>query len=66
LYIYPRISNKKETPDLFKHPKVHLIDAPIVEISATFIRKSIAGKKNIRALLPDKAWKYLDEMNFYK
>jgi len=66
LYIYPRITSKKEIPDLFKHPKVHLIDAPVVEISATFIRKSIAGKKNIRALLPDKAWKYLDEMNFYK
>jgi len=66
LYIYPRISSKKEIPDLVKHPKVHLIEAPIVEISATFIRKSIAEKKNIRALLPDKAWKYLDEMNFYK
>jgi nicotinate-nucleotide adenylyltransferase len=66
LYIYPRITSKKERPDLFKHSKVHLIDAPVVEVSATFIRKSIAGKKNIRALLPDKAWKYLDEMNFYK
>ena len=66
LYIYPRITSKKENQDLFIHPKVHLIDAPVVEISATFIRKSIAEKKNIRALLPDKAWKYLDEMNFYK
>jgi hypothetical protein len=27
------------------HPKVHLIDAPIVEISSTFIRKSIKEGK---------------------
>lgn len=66
LYIYPRITAEKEVPDLFKHPKVHVIDAPIVEISATFIRKCIKENKNVRALLPDKVWKYIDEMNFYK
>jgi len=66
LYIYPRIAAEKEVPDIFKNPKVHMIAAPIVEISATFIRKSIAEKKNVRALLPDKVWNYLDEMNFYK
>jgi len=66
LYIYPRIAAEKEVPDIFKNPKMHMIAAPIVEISATFIRKSIAEKKNVRALLPDKVWNYLDEMNFYK
>lgn len=66
LYIYPRITTEKEAPDLLNHPKVHLIDAPIVEISATFIRKSIKENKNVRALLPYKVWKYMDEMNFYK
>ena len=48
------------------HPKVHIIEAPIVEISSTFIRNSIKQKKDIAVLLPDKVWKYLDEMNFYK
>jgi nicotinate-nucleotide adenylyltransferase len=66
LYIYPRITTEKEVPTLLNHPKVHLIDAPIVEISATFIRNSIKENKNVRALLPYKVWKYMDEMNFYK
>jgi len=66
LYVYPRISDEKNVPDLLSHPKVHLIDAPIVEISATFIRKAIKENKNVRALMPERAWKYMDEMNFYK
>ena len=66
LYVYPRISDEKNVPDLLSHPKVHLIEAPIVEISATFIRKAIKENKNVRALMPERAWKYMDEMNFYK
>ena len=66
LYVYPRVSETRETSEFLKHEKVHLIDAPIVEISSTFIRKAIREGKNVRALMPDRAWKYMDEMNFYK
>ena len=66
LYVYPRISPSQKDSDLIDHPKVKLIKAPIVEISSTFIRNAVKEKKNIRAMMPDKAWKYLDEMNFYK
>ncbi|NAS10808.1 nicotinate (nicotinamide) nucleotide adenylyltransferase [Poritiphilus flavus] len=66
LYVYPRIT-KSETPDnLREHPNIHWIDAPIMEISSTFIRKQHKAGKNIRAMLPDTVWKYMDEMNFYK
>ncbi len=65
IYVYPRIYQQKETTKFHKHPKIHFIDAPIVEISSTFIRKAIPLKKNIRILLPHEVWKYLDEMNFY-
>jgi nicotinate-nucleotide adenylyltransferase len=37
-----------------------------MEISSTAIRKAIKSKKNIRPLLPQNVWQYLDEMNFYK
>ena len=40
--------------------------APVVEISSTFIRKSIKSNKNVKPLLPQKVWEYVDEMNFYK
>ncbi|MGB5364107.1 MAG: nicotinate-nucleotide adenylyltransferase, partial [Aureibaculum sp.] len=67
IYVYPRIFEGKIIKTKFDdHPKVHKIDAPIMEISSTFIRKAIKDKKNISALLPCKVWQYLDEMNFYK
>ncbi|MDC7996999.1 nicotinate (nicotinamide) nucleotide adenylyltransferase [Gilvibacter sediminis] len=66
LYVYPRISEGTVDPDWENHPKVQRVAAPIMEISATAIRKGIAAGKNIRPLLPHDVWVYLDEMNFYK
>lgn len=66
IYVYPRISSEAENLDLKNHPKIHLIDAPIVEISSTFIRKSIKEGKNIQPLLSQKVWEYIDHNNFYK
>lgn len=66
LYVYPRISDKKIDKQFENHSKIHKISAPIIQISATAIRKAIKEKKEIRPLLPNKVWKYLDEMNFYR
>lgn len=66
LYVYPRIVNNQKEPELKNHPKVKLVGAPVMEISASFIRKSIKAGKNIEPLLPYKVWKYMDEMNFYR
>ncbi len=65
LYVYPRINLAKQSK-FDTHPKVHKIAAPIIEISATAIRKAIHNKQNVQPLLPCKVWEYLDEMNFYK
>lgn len=66
IYVYPRISNGLIETKYGNHPKIHKIDAPVVEISSTLIRKSIKNSKNVFPLLPYKVWKYIDEMNFYK
>ena len=66
IYVYPRIGSG-ETPDRFKeHKRIFKIDAPIMEISSTFIRKAIKDGKLVRPMLPEPVWIYLDEMNFYK
>jgi nicotinate-nucleotide adenylyltransferase len=64
LYVYPR-------PDCTSgkfgdHPKVHLTQAPIMDISSTFIRNALRAKKDMRFFLPEKVWDYIDSMNFYR
>ncbi|MBK6640714.1 MAG: nicotinate-nucleotide adenylyltransferase [Bacteroidetes bacterium] len=64
IYIYPRPGN--DGGELKDHPKVKLIDAPLMELSSTFIRNAIKAKKDVRFMLPESVFTYLDEMNFYK
>jgi len=76
IYVYPRLDAKNQTGEKITseqenieikyNPKVHLIDAPVVEISSTFIRDNIKKGKNIQPLLPSKVWEYIDHNNFYK
>ena len=66
IYVYPRISSQKVEHRFKDHPKITMVDAPIMEISSTFIRKAHNAEKNIRPLLPESVWKYMDEMNFYR
>jgi len=61
--VYPRHGYEVEG----SHQNIHLIEGvPQMEISASFIRNSIQQGKDISYLMPEKAWKYTDEMNFYK
>ena len=63
VYVYPRPGIEISG----KHENIHIVKGvPQMEISASFIRKSIKEGKNISYLMPEKAWKYTDEMNFYK
>ena len=66
IYVYPRISDGEITHQFVGHPKIRMVDAPIMEISSTFIRKQHHLGKNIKPMLPEKVWKYMDEMNFYR
>ncbi|MFT7348010.1 MAG: nicotinate-nucleotide adenylyltransferase [Candidatus Paceibacteria bacterium] len=66
IYVYPRISEGEVDHSFIGHPKIIPIHAPIMEISSTFIRKHHKAGKNIRPLLPENVWVYLDEMNFYR
>ncbi|GAA3644425.1 nicotinate (nicotinamide) nucleotide adenylyltransferase [Flavivirga jejuensis] len=66
IYVYPRISKNKIETQFDGHKKIHYIDAPIMELSSTLIRNAIKTGKNVKPMLPEFVWEYLDEMNFYK
>lgn len=66
IYVYPRISNGTIEHQFVNHPKITRVAAPIMEISSTMIRNSIKEGKNIRPLLDQQVWQFIDEMNFYK
>ena len=63
IYTYPRSG----FVNLMEHQNItNVKDVPLIDISASFIRESISLGKDMSSLIPIKAWKYIDEMNFYK
>lgn len=64
IYVYPR-PNVGAT-EFDAHPGVHFTQAPMMEISSTFIREAIKDKKDVRFFLPHKVWEEIDLMNFYR
>ena len=66
IYVYPRISEGQIETQFDSHEKIHHVNAPIIQLSSTFIRKAIKSGQNIRPMLPEHVWEYVDEMSFYK
>jgi len=67
IMVYPRPGFTHTDHPLFSHPQVeYFTEAPLIEISASFIRNAVKQGKNIRYFMPHKAFEYMDRMNFYK
>lgn len=65
IFVYPRPNSGNS--EYSTHKNVTLInDAPLMEISATSIRKGIKEGKNVRPLLPEGIWNFIDNENFYR
>ena len=65
LYVYPRLESE-EGGDLKDHSRVNMVDAPIMRISSSFIRKAIKDGKDVSHYMPEKVAAYVNEMNLYK
>lgn len=64
LYVYPRPNT---APHNFKnHPKVKFVEAPLLDISATFIRKLLQENKSIKYLVTEPVEDYIKIKNFYR
>jgi len=64
LYIYNRPGY--EPGNYTGHDSIHFFNAPLMEISASFIRQSIREGKDVKYMLPEKVYQYIREMHFYK
>ena len=64
IYVYPRPGY--ENAELASHPSVTITMTPQMELSATFIRKSIAEKKNVQYFVPDPVLKFIESKSLYR
>jgi nicotinate-nucleotide adenylyltransferase len=63
VYVYPRTGNDFHN----FHDNIYRVkNVPLMEVSASFIRDAIKEGKDVSFLIPEKAWKYIDQMNFYR
>lgn len=70
IYIYPRPGSVKPTSamldTILSMADIHKVDAPLMEISSTFIRDGIKAGKDMSYFVPPDVWKYIKEMHFYE
>lgn len=63
LYVYPRPGTNSS--ELKKHPNVQVVQAPLLDISATFIRDCIRKGRSVRYLVPEGVEAIIREKKFY-
>ena len=64
ILIYPRYGVELVIPDKYRQ-SVQSMDAPVIEISSTFIRNCKRNGKNIRAFVPKSVYDYIEEKQLY-
>lgn len=64
LYVYPRPG--VQLSELKTHPNVRFVKAPLLDISATFIRECVRNNKSIRYLVPDPVEEIITGRGYYR
>lgn len=65
IMVYPRPGFNESAA--IQHANISIVqNTPLMEISSSFIRESMKTGKDVRHFIPQKAWEYIDEMNFYR
>jgi nicotinate-nucleotide adenylyltransferase len=62
IFVYPRPGETKA----FDHPGIKTIDAPLLDISATFVRKAVQDGHSVKYLLPDAVEEYILDRKLYQ
>jgi len=64
IYVYRR--KEKIKSELVNHPHIKIIDAPLLNISASLVRTMIKNGQSVRYLLPEKVYEYIKTMKYYQ
>ena len=64
IYVYQR--PQYDLGDLQNHENVHLFDAPLMQISASYIRKCIQAGKSVEYLVTQPVFEYLEGSGMYR
>lgn len=64
LYVYPR--PRVTESELKRHHNVKMVEAPLLDISATYIRECIRNDKSIRYLVPEPVEQLIRLKHYYK
>lgn len=64
IYVYPRPGS--DLSEWENHPSITLTTTPQMEISSTFVRKSLKENKNIQFFVPDNVIDFMDSKNMYR
>ena len=64
LLVYPR--STPSNCELISHPKVTLVKAPLLNISATYIRNELKNDNTIRYIVTDEVMEVIKRKGFYK
>jgi nicotinate-nucleotide adenylyltransferase len=64
IYVYPRPGY--ENAEFASHPSVTITMTPLMELSATFIRKSLSEKKNVQYFVPDAVLEFIESKSLYR
>jgi nicotinate-nucleotide adenylyltransferase len=64
--LYPGSRSGKRLQEVLSMASVNEINAPVMEISGTFIRNAIKEGKDVSWFVPAPTWRYMREMHFYE
>lgn len=65
ILVYPRPDVELPASTLLTHPNVKIIEAPLLAISATYIRHCVQQNKSIRYLVPQEVADYIHAKKLY-
>lgn len=65
VFVYARVGII-EKPLLANHPKIKMLEVPLLNISSTYIRETLQAGKSIRYMVPDAVRLEIEKHHYYK